>query len=198
MAEHRHGATAAVQGIADAAKGAAEGVMDQARAAGAALQGEAGGLASTLRQGLESQAEQQKHRIADRIGQLADRVQRSADGLRDEEAWLARLMERGARELGGVADDIARNDVAGILGSAEVFARRQPALFVGAAVALGFALTRVVRSGDDPSRGYPGRDRSDTADEFGYYRASSGPVGVRRSVPGMGATEPDLSRGVNS
>ena len=83
MAEHRHGATTAVQGIADAAKGAAEDVMGQARAAGAALQDEAGGLASTLRQGLESQAEQQKHRIADRIGQLAERVQRSADGMRE-------------------------------------------------------------------------------------------------------------------
>ena len=41
-------------------------------------------------------------------------------------------------------------------------------------------------------------DRSDTVDEFGYYRASSGPVGVRRSVPGMGATEADLSRPVDS
>ncbi len=194
MADHRHDATASVQGIADAAKGAAEDAMDQARAAGAALQSEAVGLASTLRQGLESQAEQQKHRIADRIGQLADRVQRSADDLREDEAWLARLMERGARELGGVADDIARNDVAGILGSAEVFVRRQPALFVGAAVALGFALTRVVRSGDEPGRGYPGRDRSDPVDGLGYYQAGSGRVGVRRSVPGMGATEPDLSR----
>ena len=56
------------------------------------------------------------------------------------------------------------------MGSVEVFARRQPALFVGAAVALGFALTRVVGAGDRdadarvaegplwPAR--PGRERS--------------------------------------
>ena len=53
-------------------------------------------------------------------------------------------MGRGADELGGIADEIRRNDVAGLLGSVEVFARRQPALFMGAAVALGFALTRFV------------------------------------------------------
>lgn len=194
MAEHEHGATASVPGIADAAKGAAADVMDQARAAGATLQGEAGGLASTLRQGLEAQAEQQKHRIADRIGQLAERVQKSADDLRGDEAWLAQLMERGARELGGVADDIARNDVAGILGSAEVFVRRQPALFVGAAVALGFALTRVARSGDDSHDRYPGRDRSDSTDESRYFPQPTGRVGVRRTVPGPGATEPDAFR----
>ena len=52
----------------------------------------------------------------------------------------------------------------GILGSVEVFARRQPALFVGAAVALGFALTRVVRSGDDPSGVIPAAIAQDTVD----------------------------------
>jgi hypothetical protein len=59
-------------------------------------------------------------------------VQRSADELRGSEAWLADLLERAARELRGVASDMERNDVAGILGSAEVFVRRQLALFVGA------------------------------------------------------------------
>ena len=77
----------------------------------------------------------------------------------------------GAR---GVAKDMERSDVAGILGSAEVFARRQPALFVGAAVALGFALTRVARSGQDP------RDEAD-------YRQPMTPVGVRPTVPGVNA-----------
>ena len=143
---------------------------------------------------MESQAEQQKHRIAERIGQLAERVQRSADDLRGDEAWLARLMERGARELGGVADDIARNDVAGILGSAEVFVRRQPALFVGAAVALGFALTRVARSGDQASDRYPGRDRADVTDESRYFPQTTARVGVRRTVPGLGAAEADTFR----
>ena len=49
----------------------------------------------------------------------------------------------------------------GILGSVEVFARRQPALFMGATVALGFALTRFVGAG--PVAGYdePGQEWRD-------------------------------------
>jgi hypothetical protein len=51
--------------------------------------------------------------------------------------------------------------VPGILGSVEVFARRQPALFMGATVALGFALTRFVGAG--PVAGYdePGQEWRD-------------------------------------
>ena len=161
-----------VQGVVQAAKAAAGDLADQARETGGSLLSEAGKLGGTLRQGLEGQAEQQKDHIAQRIGALAERLQRSANEMQGSEAWLAALMERGARELGGVAKDMERSDVAGILGSAEVFARRQPALFVGAAVALGFALTRVARSGQDP------RDEAD------YSRQPMTPVGVRRNVPG--------------
>ena len=166
-----------VQGVVQAAKAAAGDLMDQARVTGGALLSETGEFGGTLRQGLEGQAEQQKDRIAQRIGALAERLQRSADDMQGSEAWLAALMERGARELGGVAKDMERSDMAGILGSAEVFARRQPALFVGAAVALGFALTRVARSGNEPY------------DEARYVRQPTMPVGVRRTVPGAPGTK---------
>jgi hypothetical protein len=140
-------ATDQARGIAAEARGAAREVADEARAAGASLRQEVSGLGGTLKQGLTQQVEQQKAGVADRIAALAERAERSADDLRDQEAWLAGLLGRGARELHGVADEIRNNDVAGLLGSVEVFARRQPALFTGAAVALGFALTRVVRGG---------------------------------------------------
>ena len=55
-----------------------------------------------------------------------------------------------------MANEIRRNDVMGLLGSFEVFARRQPALFMGATVALGFALTRFVGSGPTAADRYPG------------------------------------------
>ena len=105
-----------VQGVVQAAKAAAGDLRDHARATGGALLSEAGELGGTLRQGLEGQAEQQKDRIAQRIGALAERVQRSADEMRGSEAWLAELMERGARELGGVAKDMERSDMAGYPG----------------------------------------------------------------------------------
>src|SRR5512132_3377035 len=74
--------------------------------------------------------------------------------LRAQEAWLGNLLGRGADELASIAEEMRRNDVAGLLGSVEVFARRQPALFMGATVALGFALTRFIGGGPGPSDGY--------------------------------------------
>jgi hypothetical protein len=97
-------------------------------------------------------------------------------------------MQRGARELSSVASEIEHNDVAGLLGSAEVFARRQPALVVGAAVALGFALTRLVRSGDGLADRYPGRDG--LRDENRYQPSPLTPVGMQRPAPGAQPTAP--------
>ena len=96
---------------------------------------------------MSDQVEHQKNGIADRLSAVAERAQKSASDLRDQEAWLGNLLGRGADELQGLAEEIRRNDVAGLLGSVEVFARRQPALFMGATVALGFALARFVGSG---------------------------------------------------
>ena len=134
-------------GMIDEVKGAAQDVAEQARAAGASLLDHASSLGGTIKQGLSGQIEHQKNGIADRLSAVAERAQTSAGDLRDQEAWLGNLLGRGANELQGLAEEIRRNDVADIMGSVEVFARRQPALFMGATVALGFTLARFVGSG---------------------------------------------------
>jgi hypothetical protein len=141
-------------GMIDEVKGAAHDVAEQARAAGSALLDEASSLGGTVKQGLSDQVERQKNGIADRLSAVAERTQATAVDLRDQEAWLGNLLGRGADELEGIAEEIRRNDVAGLLGSVEVFARRQPALFMGATVALGFALARFVGSGPTAADGY--------------------------------------------
>ena len=136
------------RGIGAQVKGAADDVGREARGAVSAVRDEASGLATSIKQGLSSQVERQKNGVADRLSVVADRVRRTADDLREDEAWLGGLVGRGAEELAGLAGDLRHNDVSDLVGSVEVFAQRQPALFVGAAVALGFALTRVVGAGD--------------------------------------------------
>ena len=138
----------------DVVKGAAHDVAEQARAAGSSLLDEASSLGGTVKQGLSDQIERQKNGIADRLSAVAERTQATASDLRDQEAWLGNLLGRGADELQGIAEEIRRNDVADILGSVEVFARRQPALFMGATVALGFALARFVGGGPRATDGY--------------------------------------------
>ena len=78
--------------------------------------------------------------------------------LRREEPWLGDLLGRGAAELEGLAAELRRNEVGDLMGSVETFARRQPALFMGATVALGYALTRFVGiGGGHEAGGYPPR-----------------------------------------
>lgn len=147
-------------GVTDEIKGAAGDMAREARAAGESVRQEVSELGSTIKQGLSDQVERQKNGIADRLSAVAERAQTSASDLRAQEAWLGNLLGRGADELAGIAEEIRRNDVPGLLGSVEVFARRQPALFMGATVALGFALTRFIGGGPtdaDTSREHIGR-----------------------------------------
>lgn len=188
-------------GVAEQAEGAARDVAEEARAAGASLRREVGGLGSTIKQGLSDQVERRKNGIADRLSTVAERVQATAGDLHEREVWLGSLLGRGASELQGIAEEIRRNDVPGILGSVEVFARRQPALFMGATVALGFALTRFVGAGpverDDRSEAW----RDDYRDAFGDAArdldpssipgrpsagAGTGTAGYGSRVPGSG------------
>ncbi len=55
---------------------------------------------------------------------------------------MAGLVEQGADQLANFAQTLRNSDARTMLAQVEDFARRQPVLFTGAAVALGFALTR--------------------------------------------------------
>jgi hypothetical protein len=143
--------------------------MSEARQAGSAIKDQARGVAGDLKQQLAAQAEAQKDSFADRLQAIADQVHGTAEQLRGREAWVADLIDRGARELGHVAEDLKHRDLRALTRSFEGFARRQPALFMGTAVALGFALTRVARSGGDAY------GRSDQRYGQGYRGAETGP-----------------------
>ncbi len=200
MAQHRpeHRETGIASGAAggdahgaiDEVKGAAQDVAEQARAAGASLLDQASNLGGTIKQGLSDQVEHQKNGIADRLSAVAERAQKSAGDLRDQEAWLGNLLGRGANELQGLAEEIRRNDVAGLLGSVEVFARRQPALFMGASVALGFALTRFVGSGPTAAdrydelavREHAARPGSEVSTGFQPSRQTSDPIAAESNI----------------
>jgi hypothetical protein len=55
---------------------------------------------------------------------------------------MAGLPEQGADRLGDLARTLRNSDAWTMLTQVEDFARRQPVLFAGAAMAFGFALTR--------------------------------------------------------
>ena len=170
-------------GAVEQAKGAARDVADEARGTAQSLKAQAGELADTVKDGLTAQAEQQKHAVATRIDRVAERVLQAAGDLHGDEAWLSSWLERGAYELSGFADELKRNDVAGLVETVQVFARRQPAVFMGVGVALGFAIARVLRSGSQiateadrgPRHGRDEPDRPAWATGTGSRQAAPAP-----------------------
>ena len=129
-------------------------VGDQARQAGAQAAAHAyeladdaskrgASLAGDVKDHLTSAAERRKDGLADQLDDVAKAVQRSGEQLEGHQDWIAHLVERGAHELGSLASTLRTNDLQGLLGNLQDLARRQPAVFVGASLAAGFAMVRV-------------------------------------------------------
>lgn len=127
----------------DRARDAGAGVKEMAKYAasrGAALAGE---VAGDVKDRLLSVAEESKDGVAERMADAADAVHRSGEQLEGHQDWLAQLVETGADELGNLASAVRSNDLRGLIGKLEDIARKQPVLFVGAAMAAGFASARL-------------------------------------------------------
>jgi hypothetical protein len=92
---------------------------------------------------IASAAKEQKDGLADQMDDVAKAVHRSGEQLEGQHAWIAGMIERGADELGSLASQLRSNDLSGLLANLQDLARRQPAIFVGASMAAGFAMVRV-------------------------------------------------------
>jgi hypothetical protein len=115
-------------------------MAQEATTRGAALAGE---VAGNVKEEVFSAAEEGKDRAAERLADAAGAVHRSGEQLEGQQDWLAQLVERGADELGNLASTVRSNDLRGLVGKLEDMARKQPVLFVGAALAAGFASARL-------------------------------------------------------
>ncbi len=135
-----------VQDVAQSAAAAARDRAAQASAAASDLADQAKGQAAAVAGQVKDQAttvmEQQKGAFADKLDDVAQAAHKSGEQLEGHQDFLAKLIERGADELGSLAATLRNNDLSGLLGNIQDLARRQPALFTGASIAAGFALAR--------------------------------------------------------
>jgi len=115
---------------------ASNGLLDDAKE-------RAGALAHDARSTVENAAADGKEEIADRLEDAAKAIHKSGEQLEGQQDWLAGLVERGADELSALASTLRNNDLRSLMGSLEDLARRQPAVFVGASMAAGFAMVRL-------------------------------------------------------
>jgi hypothetical protein len=105
-------------------------------------QSRAASLASEAKDRLTSVAEDGKGEVAEALEAMAGAVHKTSENLQGQD-WLAQMVERGASELGALANTVRGNDLQGLLGKLDELARGHPAIFVGAAMAIGFGAARL-------------------------------------------------------
>jgi len=100
-------------------------------------------VADDAQSGATKTAESGKDALAEKLDDVAEAVHRSGEQLEGHQDWMAKWVESGADQLSGLATTLRTNDLHGLFGKVEQLARSQPALFVGAAMAAGFAAARL-------------------------------------------------------
>jgi hypothetical protein len=111
-------------------------VVEDARSRGASL-------VDDVKEYALSAADSQREGLAGQVSDIADAIHQAGEHFTGNQDWIARIVERGADELGTLASTLRTNDLEGLMGELGDLARRQPAIFVGAAMAAGFAAARL-------------------------------------------------------
>jgi hypothetical protein len=97
-----------------------------------------------------AQLSTQKDRATDGLGSLATAVRQTTQPLRDnQQDAIAQYVEKAADQIERLSTRLREKDVSELVDDAQRFARRQPAIFIGAAFALGVLAARFAKSSSD-------------------------------------------------
>jgi len=95
---------------------------------------------------VETALNRQKDVGADYIGNIASAAQRAAEEFEGETPQAAQYIRQAANRMHTVADAVRVRDVRELVGEVEQFARREPTIFFGGALFLGFAAIRFLKT----------------------------------------------------
>ena len=124
----------------------ARAAKDQANQFGDSAKEFASNAAGKVQDSVQQAVSQQKSAGADYIGSIARATERAAGEFDSAMPQAARYIRQASEQMQGVADIVRERDVRELIGEVEGFARRQPSLFFGGAVILGFAALRFLKS----------------------------------------------------
>jgi uncharacterized phage infection (PIP) family protein YhgE len=122
-------------------------------------------MANSAKDRVEAEVSQRKSLGADYIASIAQATSRAASEFDDDLPQAAQYIRQAAEQIQGVADTVRERDVRELVDEVQDFARRQPTLFFGGAVVLGFAVLRFLKS-TAPEAGGEFRSQSGSADSF--------------------------------
>jgi len=104
-------------------------------------------LVDTARQQATSQISMQQQRLAGTLNTVATALHDASREMRNQdEGPIAEYVDTAANQVEQFANMLRDQDLEQLMTATAQFARRQPALFLGAAFALGFAATRFIKS----------------------------------------------------
>ena len=112
------------------------------------------GIVKRVRDRAGAQFATQKDMATDGIGTIARAVRRTTQELREQQHdTMADYVDRAADQLERLSSGLKKKDVGELFRDAQSLARRQPAMFVGSAFAIGLLGARFLKS-SSPDRGY--------------------------------------------
>ncbi len=162
--------TAASTGTGSQVGQAAEQAKQQTQQLSQQARQRAGELADRGGEQVKNQLANQKHEAAQRMTPVQTALRETGQQLRKQgQGPVAEYADKAADQVERFAGYLRENDVDHLLNDARGFARRNPAVFLGSAAALGFLATRFLKSsseegtsGDYGYRGTPAATSSAT------------------------------------
>jgi hypothetical protein len=128
--------------------GAKSGVADE-------MKNDAGRLKESLGARAKQEAESRKGQAAHVAGSASSALNTAAEDLRanpEVPDWMATALQQAARKIENLAGQIEGRSIDQLGQDVTEFARRNPATFLAASAAVGFAAARVLRAGVDKKR----------------------------------------------
>jgi hypothetical protein len=153
-------------------------------------QQDGGGIVERVKEAATARLTTQKDRGTDALGRVADAVRSSTQKLReDRHETIASYVDKAADQIETWSRRLSDKDVGELAAEAQRLARRQPAVFIGSAFALGLVAARFLKS-------------SRIQDDYGYgvesrrtrYGRDSGPSRVHDSSDGDRSQERAATR----
>jgi ElaB/YqjD/DUF883 family membrane-anchored ribosome-binding protein len=115
--------------------------------------GTGSGIMDRVRERATAQLSTQKDRATDGLGSVAQAVRQSTQHLREnKQDAIANYVEKAADQIDRFSTQLRNRDVGELVNEVQRFARRQPALFVGSAFAVGVIGARFLKSSSDNQR----------------------------------------------
>jgi hypothetical protein len=101
----------------------------------------------------QSAVSEQKERATSELGAVAFALRDAATRLEGENMMSGRFVRSAAERLDDFSRRLESRDLNGLMWETRTWARRNPAMFMGAAVALGFLASRFLKASEEPRGG---------------------------------------------